>query len=138
MRYLLDINILSELIKPEPSSRLMTWMQAQTDDRLFISSLTLGELHKGILELPRGAKRERLDAWFNGDQGPEVLFRSRVLAFDVKAAHEWARLMALGKSSGRPRSALDMMVAATAVVHDCMLVTANTRHFPGMQVLNPL
>lgn len=137
-RYLLDTNILSNLVKPQPSASLMDWMAAQPDEDLFISALTVAEIRRGILEKPRGKKRDALEAWFAGPEGPQALFVGRVLAFDDKAALIWARLMAEGKAAGRPRSALDMIIAAVAGANDCVVVTDNERDFVGLQIFNPM
>lgn len=137
-RYLLDTNIISNIVKPTPSAALIDWMSAQQDDNLFISALTVAEIRRGILEKPRGKKRDALEAWFAGPEGPQALFAGRVLAFDEKAALIWARLMAEGKAAGRPRSALDMIIAAIAGANDCVVVTDNERDFVGLQVLNPM
>jgi toxin FitB len=90
------------------------------------------------LEKPRGKKRNALDAWFAGSEGPQALFAGRVLPFDEQAALLWARLMAEGKAAGRPRNALDMIIASIAGAHDCIVVTANERDFMGLTILNPL
>ncbi|RHZ90695.1 type II toxin-antitoxin system VapC family toxin [Cereibacter sphaeroides] len=137
-RYLLDTNILSNLVKPQPSASLMEWMAAQPDEDLFISALTVAEIRRGILEKPRGKKRDALEAWFAGPEGPQALFAGRVLAFDNKAALIWARLMAEGRAAGRPRSALDMIIAAVAGANDCVVVTDNERDFVGLQIFNPM
>lgn len=137
-RYLLDTNILSNLVKPQPSASLMDWMASQPDEELFISALTVAEIRRGILEKPRGKKRDALETWFAGPEGPQALFAGRVLAFDDKAALIWARLMAEGKAAGRPRSALDMIIAAVAGANDCIVVTDNERDFVGLQIFNPM
>lgn len=137
-RYLLDTNILSNVTKPQPSESLLEWMAAQSDEDLFISSLTVAEIRRGILDKPKGKKRERLEAWFVGSEGPQSLFSGRVLPFDEKAALAWARLMSEGRTVGRPRSDLDMIVAAVAETNGCIIVTDNERHFVGLDVLNPL
>jgi toxin FitB len=137
-RYLLDTNIISNITKPQPSPSLLEWMADQDDGDLFISSLSLAEIHRGVLERPAGKKHKELEAWFAGPEGPQALFRGRVLAFDEKAALIWSRLMSEGTSAGSPRSALDMVVAATAEANDCLVVTDNERHFPGIDLLNPL
>ena len=136
-RYLLDTNIISNVTKPAPSESLIEWMTGQSDDDLFISSLTVAEIRRGILDLPRGKKRDRLDAWFVGPEGPQSLFPGRVLPFDEQAALVWARLMSERRAAGRPRSDLDMIIAAVAETNECMLVTDNEKHFPGLKVLNP-
>ena len=138
MRYLLDTNIVSNFTKPVPSPTLIAWMAEQSDDDLFISSLTVGEVRRGVLEKPAGKRRDRLDAWFSGPQGPQALFAGRILPFDEKAGLVWARLMAEGKAKGRPRSGLVTIIAAIAEANDCIVVTDNERDFEDIQVINPI
>ncbi len=137
-RYLLDTNIISNIVKPKPSESLLAWMREQRDEDLFIASLTVAEIRRGILEKPRGKKRDALDAWFAGPEGPQALFVGRILSFDDKAGLVWARLMAEGKAVGRPRSGLDMIVAAIAGTNDCVVVTDNERDFAGIEIINPI
>jgi predicted nucleic acid-binding protein len=137
-RSLLDTNIISNVTKPVPSDALVAWMAAQADGDLFISSLTVAEIHRGILEKPAGKKRRELERWFSGLEGPQALFAGRVLPFDEKAGLVWARLMADGTAKGRPRSPLDMIVAAVAEANDCVVVTGNERDFWGLNIVNPL
>ena len=137
-RYLLDTNIISDITKPSPSKQLQSWMVNQPDDDLFITSLTLAEIWRGILELPAGRKREQLQTWFTGAEGPQALFAGRLLAFDERAGLIWARLMAEGRIAGRPRSGLDMIVATIAEANECIVVTDNERHFHGLPFFNPL
>ena len=111
-------NIISSVVKPRPSESLLAWTAAQRDEHLFIASLTLAEIRRGILEKPKGKKRAALDAWFSGPEGPQALFTSRILPFDEKASLVWAGLMARGKRAGRPRSGLDMIIAAVASAND--------------------
>jgi predicted nucleic acid-binding protein len=139
-RYLVDTNLVSEAVRPRPSPAVLAWFGAQRDEALFISTLTLAEIRRGILEKAPGRRRRELETWFSGPEGPRSLFAGRVLAFDERAALEWARLMAEGTVAGRPRSALDMVVAATAAAHGLIVATANERHFrdTGVQWLNPM
>ena len=113
-RYLLDTNIISNIIKPEPSQALLEWLGARKDNDLYISSLTIAEIQRGILEKPPGKKRTALDAWFEGSEGPQMLFAGRILPFDERAGLLWAKLMADGTASGHPRSGLDMIIASVA------------------------
>lgn len=138
MRYLLDTNIISNVTKPSPSPTLLTWMAEQDDDDLFIASLTVAEIRRGILEKPAGRRRNELEDWFVGPQGPQALFAGRVLPFDEAAALIWARFMADGKSSGRTRSALDTIIAAVAEANGCVVVTDNEKDFAGVEIINPL
>jgi predicted nucleic acid-binding protein len=115
-RYLLDTNIISDVTKAVPSPLLIEWLAEQLDEDLFISSLSLAEIRRGVLEKPTGKKRRQLGE-------PASLI--------------WARLMSEGTAAGRPRNALDMVIAATAEANDCILVTDNEKHFPGIKILNP-
>lgn len=138
MRYLLDTNIISNFTKPAPSEALVAWMAEQSDDDLFITSLTLAEIRRGVLEKPAGKRRDQLDAWFSGPQGPQALFAGRILSFDDRAGLAWAEIMTDGKAKGRPRSGLDTIIAAIAAVNDCIVVTDNERDFAGIEFINPL
>jgi predicted nucleic acid-binding protein len=137
-RFLLDTNIISNITKPVPSAPLMVWMAAQTDDSLFISALTVAEIWRGILEMPAGKRQRDLEDWFQGAEGPQHLFAGRVLAFDDQAGLIWARLMAEGTAQGRPRSAIDMIIAAVAQGNGCTVVTDNERDFAGLAFINPM
>ena len=137
--YLLDTNILSDVTKPAPSQALLDWLSGQADEDLFIATLSIAEIQRGILEKNQGRKRRALEAWFKGPEGPQALFAGRVLPFDEPAALVWARLMAEGTAAGRPRGALDMVIAATAEANGCTLVSGNARHLKGVvPCLNPL
>lgn len=137
-RYLLDTNIISNVTKPTPSASLLSWMSGQRDEDLFISTLTVGEIWRGLLAMPAGGRQDRLQTWFNGPQGPLSLFDGRVLSFDGQASLRWAELMADGAARGQPRSALDMIVAAIALANDCIVVTDNEKDFTGLDFINPL
>jgi hypothetical protein len=137
-RYLLDTNIISNVVKLEPSESLLAWMSTQRDEDLFIASLTVAEIRRGILEKPRGKKRDVLDTWFSGPEGPQSLFVGRILPFDTKAGLVWAELMAKGKTTGKPRSGLDMIIAAIAGANECVVATDNERDFVGVQIVNPM
>ncbi|WP_456856654.1 PIN domain-containing protein [Bradyrhizobium sp. USDA 4501] len=103
-----------------------------------ISTETLAEIRRGILEKPNGKRRAALDAWFSGPEGPQALFAGRILPFDEKAGLIWAGLMAEGRAAGRPHSGLDMIIAAVAGANDCVVVTDNEKDFAGVQVINPI
>jgi hypothetical protein len=137
-RYLLDTNIICNATKPAPSASLIAWMSEQADEDLCIASLVVAEIWRGILESPSGKRRAQLERWFKGPEGPRTLFAGRVLPFDEKASLIWARLMSEGTKTGRPRSALDMILAATAEANDCILVTDNEKHFKRLKFINPI
>lgn len=137
-RYLLDTNILSNPAKPAPSQQLKSWLDEKADEDLFISSLSVAGIWRGVQSKPAGRKRAELERWFAGPNGPQSLFAGRILSFDEKAALNWGRLMAEGATTGRPRSPLDMILAAVAETNDCVLVTDNEKHFAGLKIINPI
>jgi len=137
-RFLLDTNIISNATKPVPSEALIEWMAELADEDVFISSLSIAEIRRGVLEKPAGKKRRELENWFNSPEGPQALFAGRVLPFDETAALIWARIMAEGTARGQPRSALDMIVAAVAEANNCVVVTDNESDFAGFELVNPV
>ena len=138
-RFLLDTNIISNATKVAPSEALISWLGSQADDDLFISTFSIAEIWRGILEKDEGKKRRALEDWFASAEGPQNLFAGRVLGFDEQAAIVWGRLMADGRELGQPRSAIDMMIAAVAIANGCVVTTDNERHFQSVvEFFNPL
>ena len=137
-RYLLDTSILSNPTKPAPSQQLKSWVDQQADEDLYIGSLSVAEIWRGVQSLPAGRKRAELEHWFAGPNGPQSVFAGRILPFDEEAGLIWGRIMAEGARVGRPRSPLDMVLAAIAEANDCILVTDNEKHFAGLKFINPM
>lgn len=133
MKYLVDANVLSEPTRPEPDARVVDWLRRHERD-LVVNPIILGELEYGILILPAGRRRTRLEQWFAvGAQ------RLRVLDFDVATAAAWARLLARLKKKGRAMPVKDSLIAATALTHSLTVATRNTTDFhnAGVKVENP-
>ena len=139
MRYLLDTNIISNVIKAEPSKSLLDWMAEQRDEDLFIASLTVAEIQRGILEKPAGKKRNALEAWFSGPDGPPALFAGRVLPFDLGCTQAYADLMAKARASGLTIAGADGYIAAIAAANGLAVATRDTGPFEaaGLAVINP-
>lgn len=137
-RYLLDTNIVSHLARVEVAPSLAEWMEVQQARDLFMSTMTVAEISRGILQMPEGRRRDALARWAKGMFATPGPFAGRILPFDREAAEIWAALMAEGQRSGRARSPVDTIIAATALAGDCVVVTDNTRDFPGVPVINPL
>lgn len=76
-RYLLDTNIICNITKPAPSKALVAWMEEQVDEDLFVAALTIAEIRRGILEKPVGRKRNQLETWFFGPEGPSIVLEQR-------------------------------------------------------------
>jgi predicted nucleic acid-binding protein len=137
-RYLLDSNIINNATKPIPSPSLGAWMMQQVSEDLFITSITIAEIWRGVLEKSAGRNRRILEGWYLGPEDPKSKFAGRILPFDEEAGLIWGCLMAEGTKAGRPRSGFDMLLAAIAEASDCMLVTDNERHFAGLKFINPM
>lgn len=134
MSYLLDTNVLSELVKRKPSPQVVRWFDETPEDALHVSVLTLGEIRQGIERLPANARKERLRVWL--EQALPERFEQRVLHVTPAVADRWGRLVA---DAGRSVPALDSLLAATALHHELRLVTRNVDdfRFPGLDVVNP-
>jgi toxin FitB len=88
--FLLDTNVISELLKPKPEPKVTTWIDATEEDLLFLSVLTLGEIRKGVALLPRSARRISLEAWLGKDL--QLRFSDRILNIDQEVAHRWGQI----------------------------------------------
>jgi toxin FitB len=138
-RYPLDTNIIGNVTKPKPSEPLVAWLEAQVDQDLSSQLSGLPKFGEACSKSRLGKNATSWSIGSLGPEGPRSLFAGRILDFDQDAALVWARLMAEGTALGRPRSALDMMVAATAEVNDCVVVTDKEKHFRSVvQMINPL
>jgi len=135
MGYLLDTCVLSELTRPEPSALVQQWLRSQLHASQ-ISAVTVGEIQFGIERMPLGAKRNRLQLWFDALCRD---FEGRIFPTDEAVWRAWSRLRASCQAVGRPQTDLDLLTAATAVTHRLPLVTRNTRHFQdtGLALVNP-
>jgi predicted nucleic acid-binding protein len=136
LSFLLDTNAFSEITRPRPNSGYVDWFEGVNPEDLYLSSLTIGEVRRGVCLLATGPRRDLLERATRDLQG---LFEGRILAFDTAIAHAWGELGARHRSSGRIIGAVDEMLAATALVHDLTLVTRNVRHFEaaGCPVICP-
>lgn len=134
MSYLLDTNVISELVRPKPAKAVLVWFENIPSEALHISVLTLGEIRKGVEQMPEGMRREKLRLWLDHDLTD--WFSTRVLPVDVAVADRWGRLLA---QVGRPLPSIDSLLAATALHHELRLVTRNQKDFNyhGLEVINP-
>lgn len=129
MSYLVDTNVLSELRRRQSHPGVAAWFAQRPAVTLYLSVLTLGEIRKGIEGVVDAPRRQALLDWLETDL--PTFFTGRILAVDAAVADRWGRLVA---AAGRSLPAIDSLLAATAVAHDLVLVTRNTKDFVGLPV----
>jgi predicted nucleic acid-binding protein len=137
MKYLLDTNVISELVAKNPNQRAVQWIDSLDPNSVYLSVITIGELRKGIEKLPESTRKDRLRNWLNDEL--LVRFSERILSLDVDVMLTWGELTARLEQVGRPLQAMDSLIAALALHHQCSLVTRNEDDFKdtGVAVVNP-
>jgi predicted nucleic acid-binding protein len=133
VRYLVDANVLSEPTKPVPHVRVVEWLRENERD-IAVDPIILGEIRFGILLLPRGKRRARLEQWFNA--GVEHLV---CLPWEAETGLRWAELLGRLRASGLAMPIKDSLIAATALVHDLVVATRNHADFAkaGVDLVDP-
>lgn len=134
MSYLIDTNVLSELRRKTPDTGVVAWFSQRPPTTLHLSVLTLGEIRKGIEGVGDEVRKQTLIDWLETDL--PTFFTGRILDVNGAVADRWGRLVA---AAGRPLPTIDSLLAATALEHDLVLVTRNTKDFAGLpvEVFNP-
>ena len=133
----LDTNVVSELMKPEPSAVVLAWVGSRDGLELHTTSVTQAEIFDGVLQLPAGRRRRTIEA------AAEAMFKEdfagRILSFDSRAACPYADLVAERRRRGRPISQFDAQIAAISRAASATLATRNLKDFEycGIQVFNP-
>lgn len=137
MNYLLDTCVISELVKPEPNGRVVGWLKTQAEISLYLSSITFGEIQKGISKLSVGRKQRELQNWLDRDLTER--FRNRILPVDARAALMWGRIRAAAEKNGRTIPVIDGLIAAVGMANDLTVVTRNVEDMPdeGVAIFNP-
>jgi len=135
VRYLVDTNVFSELAKPKPNPQVIEWLR-QHESELYVSTITIGEIRRGIECLPVGKRKTQLQTWL---QSLCACMKGRVLSYNTSTAHVWGQLKAKWDKKGLLIPSLDSQIAATAHRHGLTVVTRNTIDFQmaGVLLLNP-
>ena len=133
---LLDTNVVSEAMKPEPHPAVRAWLNEQAIETLYLSSVTLAELLFGVGALPVGKRKDMLAQTLDGLVG---LFRDRVLPFDTDAARRYAELAVMARASGRGFPTPDGYIAAIAASRGFMVASRDTAPYEAARVgvINP-
>lgn len=137
MRYLLDTCVISELAKPEPNKKVVAWITQNDEENFYLSSLTFGELYKGISKLPPSKRKDNLPQWVEHDLKDR--FKTRIIDITLEVAKHWGETQGICESQGRPMPTMDGLIAATGLAHDLTVVTRNIADMQqsGVSLLNP-
>lgn len=135
MNYLIDTNVISELVSGKPNSNVLAWFEQIPSEAVFLSVLTLGEIRKGVEKVKDSKRKNKLLIWLEHDL--VKMFNERILTISLQVADRWGRLQ---YQVPRTLPAIDSLIAATALHHDMTLVTRNIEDFndcPGLELINP-
>ena len=137
MRYLLDTCLILEFQKPRPAPAVRDWLARQHEGDLYLSVLTLGEIQKGISQLPPGRKKTTLQAWLDGDLRDR--FQEKIVEISEDVALHWGRIAGEAQRLGTPAPVSDALIAATALTLDATVVTRDDTNISraGARTVNP-
>lgn len=125
--YLLDTNVISELVRPAPDANVVSWVRAVDETSCYLSVLTFGEIRRGIERLTPGPRRERLRNWLEIDLTNR--FEGRVLSIDRRVAEIWGMITARAVAAAVQLPTIDALIAATAERHGMVIASRNLRDF---------
>jgi len=137
MNYILDTNVISELVASQPDANVTRWIESIDPQNVYLSVITVGELKKGIEKLPDSPRKTALEAWLINDL--LVRFQDHLLPIDTSVMLTWGALVARMEALGKPMPAIDALIAATTLHSRYTLATRNVRDFEhaGISILNP-
>ncbi len=137
MNFLVDTCAISELVRPNPDKNVLKWFESADEHSLFLSVITVGEIKNGISKLPASKRKEVLSNWLENDL--KKRFDGRILKIDTSISIRWGAMLGEAESEGRLLSAIDALIAATALENNLKIVTRNSEDFSGTgaAIVNP-
>jgi toxin FitB len=134
---ILDTNVVSEPLKPDPSAAVLEWLDRQSPATLYLTTIGQAELLAGVLALPAGKRRTELQRVINNEL--VSLFANRILPFGERSAAAYAQVVTAANAAGNPIDFADAAIGAIALEHNFILATRNERDFKGtsIKLLNP-
>lgn len=136
MRLLLDTCVLLEIRKPKPNKKVVDVIKSMSNNDIFLSTVTIGEITKGISLLKAGKRKNELQKWL---QVIEKIYGHRILDVDIETSRIWGELTAKAQQAGKIISAMDGLIAATGLRHGLHIVTRNISDFEvtGVMLIDP-
>jgi tRNA(fMet)-specific endonuclease VapC len=137
MNYVLDTNVISELISKQPNKKVVEWLDRLDPNTIYLSVITIGEIRKGIEKLPPSKRRDTVKEWLEVDL--LLRFQGRILEITTEVMLIWGELTGRLEKEGRPITAIDSLIAAIALQGNYCLVTRNEHDFQhtGVTIINP-
>jgi predicted nucleic acid-binding protein len=137
MNYLLDTNVVSELISKKPNKKVVEWLDHLDPNIVYLSVITIGEIRKGIEKLPQSKRKDSINEWLQWDLLNR--FQGRILEITTKVMLTWGELIGRLEKEGRSITAIDSLIAAIALQGNYCLVTRNEQDFQntGVTIFNP-
>ena len=137
MNYLIDTCVISELIRANPSEKILKWIRKQNETDLYLSVLTIGEIFKGIEKVQDLEKKKRLNLWVENDL--KERFKNRILPVDLQVSMVWGNIQGKAEKEGRPMPVIDGLIAATGLAYHLAVVTRNVSDMmeSGVVLINP-
>lgn len=137
MNYLLDTNIISELVSKAPTKKVTDFLRSLEEESLYLSVITIGEIKAGIEKLEKGEKKVKLLDWFENDL--LVRFNGRIVPIDVEVMLQWGLVQSKLKRMGKPLPVMDSLIGATAEAKNLVQITRNDKDFKNLdiEIVNP-
>ncbi len=137
MKYLLDTNIISELISTSPNQKAINFVRGLNEEDLYLSVITIGEIQAGIEKLVKSKKKKQLSQWLENDLLHR--FKNRIVTIDIEIMLQWGVINSKLRSIGKPLPILDSIIGATAQSKDFILLTRNKKDFQKLdiEIINP-
>ena len=137
MKYLLDTCVISEVIKPRADKNVISWIQNQDEESLYLSVLTFGEIEKGIEKSTNVVRKRKLQLWVEEDL--KKRFEGRIVPINIDVSVKWGAIQGNAELLGKPMPAIDGLIAVSGLVHNCIVVTRNVSDTEQstVELLNP-
>ena len=137
MKYLLDTCVISELIKKSPNENVISWLKNQDEANLYLSVLTFGEIQKGIEKATDERRKNKLIIWLEEDL--QQRFKGRIIPIDQNVAMKWGEIQGITEKLGKKMPSIDGLIAVSALVYHCTVVTRNTSDMENstVELFNP-